>query len=84
MSKENPKLETKSMRISEETNDKLKELSELFGNKEQALIELIRLYEFDKAKSILPDRKTEIDEFNTNANKIIELYSHSLLLLEGT
>jgi DNA anti-recombination protein RmuC len=73
----------RSFRADEETFEKFKALaSEEFGNQGQCLASLISLYETEKSKAVLVERKTEIENFQAHANKIIEMFLMSLQLNE--
>jgi chromosome segregation ATPase len=73
----------RSFRADEETFEKFKTLAnEEFGNQGQCLASLISLYETEKSKAVLVERKTEIENFQAHANKIIEMFLMSLQLNE--
>lgn len=73
----------KSFRVDNETFEKFKLLaSEEFGNQGQCLAALINLYETEKSKALLVERKLEIDSFQTHINRISELFLMSLQLNE--
>lgn len=72
-------LKNRSIRIDEETFSKFKEIaSEHFANQNQCLNELVRVYELDLGKKMLPDRKAEIEEFETYLVQIQNAFIHSL------
>jgi DNA anti-recombination protein RmuC len=73
----------RSFRADDETFEKFKALaSEEFGNQGQCLASLISLYETEKSKAVLVERKIEIENFQAHANKIIEMFLMSLQLNE--
>lgn len=72
----------KTIRATDETMDKLKKISEEMQatNQGAALDALIDLYERDKARAVLPERQTEIDDFNLLLHKLGVAYTASLQL----
>lgn len=74
-------LRVKSFRADDETFEKFKVLAnDEFGNQGQCLAALINLYETEKSKTSIIERKLEIDSFQTHINKIGELFLMSLQL----
>ncbi|MGN1026595.1 MAG: hypothetical protein ACI4P4_09340 [Faecousia sp.] len=53
---------------------------ELKLNQDGALAQLINVYELEQAKSVFPDRKTEIANFQTKAQELVNAYLTSLQL----
>lgn len=73
----------RSFRADDETFEKFKTLAnEEFGNQGQCLASLISLYETEKSKAVLVERKIEIENFQTYLNKITEMFLMSLQLNE--
>lgn len=72
----------KTIRATDETMEKLKKISEEMGasNQGAALDSLIDLYERDQARTVLPERQTEIDDFNLLLRKLGTAYTASLQL----
>ena len=69
----------KSIRADDEAYEKFKAISqEEFGNQGQCFSTLINLYETEKSKINLSERKLEIDSFQSHLNKISELFLMSL------
>ena len=85
MENDQKELKVRSLRIDENTFDKFKSIAtEEFGNQGQCLSALINLYETEKSKHIIVDRKLEIESFQMYINKLQELYLTSLSLNEDT
>lgn len=78
-------LKVRSLRMDEETFEKFKVIAgEEFGNQGQCLSALVNLYETEKSKLILVDRKLEIESFQMYVNKLNELFVTSLSLNQDT
>ena len=78
-------LKVRSLRMDEETFEKFKAIAgEEFGNQGQCLSALVNLYETEKSKLILVDRKLEIESFQMYVNKLNELFVTSLSLNQDT
>ena len=74
-------LKVKSFRADDETFEKFKGLAaEEFGNQGQCLAALINLYEIEKSKLVLGDRKIEVETFQTHLNRLGELFLASMQL----
>jgi len=72
-------LKPKSIRITEETAEKFKEVSAaLGGNQQEALSKLIETYEYQLGKNILTDKKADIDQFERYVNAISRMYMATL------
>lgn len=70
---------TRSFRISDDVNDKIKEIAaEIGGNQQQTLSKLIETYELQKGKAILVDKKSDIETFENYINSITRMYMGSL------
>ena len=85
MENDQKELKVRSLRIDETTFDKFKSIAtEEFGNQGQCLSALVNLYETEKSKHVIVDRKLEIESFQMYINKLQELYLTSLSLNEDT
>lgn len=72
-------LKNRSIRIDEDTFSKFKEIaSENFANQNECLNELVKVYELDQGKKLLPDRKAEIENFEALLVQIQNAFIHSL------
>ena len=72
-------LKPRSFRLSDDTCEKLKELTkELSGNQEEVLAQLIQTFEMEKGKNLLPDRKKEITDFQNYTEMLTKMFMHSL------
>ena len=72
-------LKNRSIRIDEDTFSKFKEIaSENFANQNECLNELVKIYELDQGKKLLPDRKAEIENFEALLVQIQNAFIHSL------
>ena len=72
-------LKNRSIRIDEETFSKFKEIaSENFANQNECLNELVKVYELDQGKKLLPDRKAEIENFEVLLVQMQNAFIHSL------
>lgn len=72
-------LKNRSIRIDEDTFSKFKEIaSENFANQNECLNELVKVYELDQGKKLLPDRKAEIENFEACLVQIQNAFIHSL------
>lgn len=68
-----------SFRISDDTYNQLKDLSaELSENQEEVLSQLLRVFKMEKGKSILPNRKKEIADFQNYTELLTKMFVHSL------
>jgi len=76
-----PELKVKSFRADDETFEKFKSLAtEEFGNQGQCLTALINLYEIEKSKLVLGDRKLEVETFQSHLNRLAEMFLSSMHL----
>lgn len=75
-------MKTRSVRATEDTFEKLKEIVERseFNNQGEALTALISMWENEQAKNMLPDRKTEIENFQALMQRINDSFISSLQL----
>lgn len=72
-------LKNRSIRIDEDTFSKFKEIAcENFANQNECLNELVKVYELDQGKKLLPDRKSEIENFEACLVQIQNAFIHSL------
>lgn len=72
-------LKPKSFRIDDETAEKFKQISNELGNNQQAtLSKLIETYEFQKGKSILLDKKDDIETFEKYVTLLTRMFMNSL------
>lgn len=78
-------LRVRSLRIDEITFEKFKSIAnQEFGNQGQCLSALVNLYETEKGKLVIVDRKMEIESFQMHANKLNELFLSSLSINQDT
>ncbi|MDO5519930.1 MAG: hypothetical protein Q4G58_05510 [bacterium] len=76
---ETKELKPRSFRIDEETAEKFKGISaELGNNQQQTLSKLIETYEFQKGKTVLSDKKGEIETFEKYVTVLTRMYMASL------
>lgn len=69
----------RSFRIADDTYQQLKEISgELSGNQDEVFSQLIRVFQMEKGKSVLPERKKEIEDFQNYTELLTKLFLHSL------
>lgn len=81
MSETQAEYKVKSFRVDDETFEKFKAIStDVFSNQGQCLSALINLYETENSKATIIERKLEIEDFQTHANKLNELFLMSLQL----
>ena len=72
-------LKNRSIRADEDTFTKFKQIaSENFTNQNQCLNELIKIYELDQGKQLMPDRKAEIENFEMHIDQLQNMFLHSL------
>lgn len=71
-------LKPKSFRIDEDTAEKFREISSIFGNQQEALSKLIEAYEFQQGKSILTEKKEDIESFEKYVTILTRMYMSSL------
>lgn len=71
----------RSFRITDETLNQFKKIQDDKGlTQEAALKSLITTYELEQAKSTIPERETEIANFQTKADELVSAFLHSLQL----
>ena len=76
---DNKELKPKSFRIDEETAEKFKAISvELGNNQQQTLSKLIETYELQKGKTVLTNKKGEIETFEKYITLVTRMYMDSL------
>lgn len=75
---ESKELKPKSFRITDETNEKLKEIMKDFSSQNEAVSKLIEAYEFQAGKAILTEKKDDIEQFERYVTAITRMYMSSL------
>lgn len=71
----------RSFRITDEVMGRFKEIQDETGlTTDGALKMFIASYEMEQAKNTIPDRETEITNFQTKANQLVEAFLYSLQL----
>lgn len=71
----------RSFRLTDDVMAKFQEFQKELGyTQDQALSTLVRSFEMEKAKNEIPDRETEIRNFQMKANELVEAFLHSLQL----
>ena len=71
----------RSFRITNDVMERFKELQdEMNLTQDGALKMLVDAYEMEQAKNAIPDRETEISNFQMKANELVEAFLHSLQL----
>lgn len=72
-------LSPKSFRITDETANKIKEISaEIGGNQQETIAKLIEAYEFQAGKAVHADKKADIEKFEQYINILTRMYMSSL------
>lgn len=72
-------LKPRSFRVDDDTADKLKALAdEIGGNQQEVFSKLIEAYEFQKGKTILTDKKEDIERFEGFVTLLTRMYMTSL------
>lgn len=72
-------LKTRSFRINDETSEKIKELaSEIGGNQQEVMTKLIEAYEFQKGKTVLVNKKDDIENFEKYTSILVNMFMRSL------
>ena len=72
-------LSPKSFRITDETANKIKEISaEIGGNQQETIAKLIEAYEFQAGKAVFADKKADIEKFEQYINILTRMYMSSL------
>jgi len=73
--------QVRSFRISEEVAEKIKRVQgDLKLTQDAALKRMIQAYELEQAKELIPERETEIANFQVKAQEMVEAFLHSLQL----
>ena len=68
-------LKPKSFRIDDETAEKFKAISgKIGGNQQETLAKLIETYEFQSSKSVLTERRADIDLFERHVTTLTRMY----------
>lgn len=76
---EDKSLKPKTFRVDEETVEKIRNIAETIGGSQQeAFTKLIETYELQSSKSVLPDQKTNIEQFEKYVTALTHLYMVSL------
>ena len=71
----------RSFRVTDDVMGRFKELQDEMGlTQDGALKMLVDAYEIEKAKNAIPDRETEIANFQTKTSELVEAFLHSLQL----
>lgn len=74
-----------NFRINTETAAQFREFCEANGlNQAQGFDHIMQIAEMDKAKATIPERATEIEEFERHAKNLITAYLNSLEIAEST
>lgn len=75
-------MKTRSIRATDEAFNALKEMAENgeFANQGEAFTALIRLWESEQAKKLIPGRETEIEDFRMHLNSLADTYLKALQL----
>lgn len=72
-------MKPKSFRITEETAEKFKEISNgIGGNQQETLAKLIEAYEFQQGKAVLTEKKADIEKFEKLISCVTRMYMDSL------
>lgn len=71
-------LKPKSFRIEDETAEKFKEISSKFSNQQEAFAKLIETYEFQLGKSVLTEKRPDIEQFEKYVNVLTRMFMASL------
>jgi len=68
-------MKTRSFRVAEDTLEKIKEISsEIGGNQQEVFAKLIECYEFQKGKSILKNKRDDIEKFEQYLSILTRIY----------
>lgn len=77
--KEQPQV--RSFRVTDEVTEKIKQIqSDLKLTQDAALRRMIQAYEMEQAKEVIPERETEISNFQVKAQELVEAFLYSLQL----
>lgn len=78
-------VDAKTFRIDTETADKFRTYCKTIGlNQAQAFDHIMQIAEMDLAKTALPGRATEIEEFERHTKSLLEAYLRSLEIAQDT
>lgn len=73
------KTQPKAFRITEETAEKFRVISqELGANQQQAMAKLIEVYEMEKGKESIPEMREDIDTFEGYMHAMVNMYMQAL------
>lgn len=76
-------LKGRTIRTSDETYEKFRKIAqENFENQGQCFSMLIHLYELEQGKTLIGDRKLEIENFQMHINALLNMFVHSLQMNE--
>lgn len=71
----------RSFRVTDDVMSRFKSLQDEMGlTQDRALKMLVEAYELEQAKNAIPDRETEIANFQQKASELVEAFLHSLQL----
>lgn len=71
----------RSFRVTDEVMTRFKDIQDEMGLTHDGVLKmLVNSYELDQAKNAIPDRETEISNFQTKANELVEAFIFSLQL----
>ena len=72
---DNKELKPKSFRIDDETAEKFKEIASLIGGSQQeTLAKLIEAFEFQQGKSILTEKKADVEQFEKYVGCLVRMF----------
>ena len=72
-------LRPRSFRIDDETEERIKEISNTIGgNQQETLAKLIEAFEFQSGKAVLTEKKADIEQFEKYITAITRMYMGSL------
>jgi Cft2 family RNA processing exonuclease len=76
-------LKGRTIRTSEESYEKFRQIAqEQFENQGQCFAALIHLYELEQGKTVLGERKMEIENFQMHINALLQMFVQSLQMNE--
>lgn len=83
-SQDESKASVHSVRMTDETYDGINSVKQALGatSLEDTLKAMVDSYSMSAAKELLPTRSTEITEFEVLSRKLIDAYTHSLILCQ--
>lgn len=68
-----------SLRITEETQEKFRQIARnIGGNQQETMAKLIEAYEFQAGKAVLTDKRSDIEQFERYVNALTRMYMGSL------